>query len=103
MTVCGDACVNLALTLFPDETVVLGHGHFGLVLKGVVRSSQSETRTDVAVKTLKTKVDVGSLKALLSELKILTSIGRNNNVVNLVGACTKKMGKGKGTLPFQLI
>ncbi|ODM92143.1 Platelet-derived growth factor receptor alpha [Orchesella cincta] len=81
--------------LLIDETAVLGHGHFGVVLKGVVKDSRSEVRINVAVKTLKTKVDVGSLKALLSELKILASIGKHSNVVNLVGACTKKMGKGK--------
>lgn len=75
--------------------MILGHGHFGLVLKGVVKDAQDKVRIDVAVKTLKTKVDVGSLKALLSELKILASIGKHTNVVNLVGACTKKMSKGR--------
>lgn len=81
--------------IWTDETVILGHGHFGLVLKGVVKDAQDKVRIDVAVKTLKTKVDVGSLKALLSELKILASIGKHTNVVNLVGACTKKMSKGR--------
>ncbi|CAL8069221.1 unnamed protein product [Orchesella dallaii] len=81
--------------LLIDETAILGHGHFGVVLKGVVKDLRSEARINVAVKTLKTKVDVGSLKALLSELKILASIGKHSNIVNLVGACTKKMGKGE--------
>lgn len=83
------------LNVFLDETAVLGHGHFGLVLKGIVKDSQGKVRTDVAVKTLKTKADVGSLKALLTELKILASVGKHTNIVNLVGACTRKMGKGR--------
>jgi len=81
--------------IYVDETAVLGHGHFGVVLKGVVKDSRSDVRISVAVKTLKSKTDVGSLKALLSELKILASIGKHSNIVNLVGACTKKMVKGK--------
>jgi serine/threonine protein kinase len=72
----------------------LGKGHFGLVLKGVLKDGKQTGRVDVAVKTIKTKTDVHGLKSLLSELKIMATIGKHQNVVNLVGACTKRIEKG---------
>lgn len=85
-------CMSARLKIL-DETVVLGKGHFGKVLKGVYKFEKNE-KMDVAVKTLKTKTDVGALKSLLSELKIMATVGKNLNVVSLIGACTKKMQKG---------
>jgi FMS-like tyrosine kinase 1 len=76
---------------------VLGKGHFGLVLKGVFKDLERNEKMDVAVKTLKTKTDVSALKSLLSELKIMATVGKNLNVVNLIGACTKRMQKGNNT------
>lgn len=76
-----------------DETAVLGKGQFGKVLKGVYHEDIGK-KTDVAVKTLKTKNDVSALKSLLSELKIMATVGKHVNVVNLVGACTKRMARG---------
>jgi hypothetical protein len=34
------------------------------------------------------------MEALVSELKILIHLGSHLNVVNLLGACTKKISKG---------
>lgn len=39
--------------------------------------------------------DIEQLKALISELKIMIHIGQHLNVVNLLGACTKELSKGK--------
>ncbi len=50
-----------------------------------------EDLTTVAVKTLKFPVDMDSLKALMSELKILTIIGQHPNLINLLGACTHNL------------
>lgn len=51
---------------------------------------------EVAVKTIK-PVDYGmdTFKALLSELKIMTYIGKHENIVNLVGACTTNIQKSE--------
>jgi serine/threonine protein kinase len=40
---------------------------------------------------MKATADVGYLKALLSELKIMSFVGRHPNVVNLLGACTQNL------------
>ena len=35
------------------------------------------------------------MKALLSELKVLIHVGQHLNIVNLLGACTRDIRKGK--------
>ncbi|XP_028407243.1 fibroblast growth factor receptor 2-like [Dendronephthya gigantea] len=45
--------------------------------------------TKVAVKRLKEKWDRNKLIDLKSELKILIHVGENENIVNILGACTK--------------
>ncbi|CAB3981076.1 vascular endothelial growth factor receptor 2-like [Paramuricea clavata] len=45
--------------------------------------------TQVAVKTMKDHFDQNDLADLKSELKILTHVGENENIVNILGACTK--------------
>jgi len=39
--------------------------------------------------------DAKQMKSLISELKILIHIGQHLNIVNLLGACTKDINKGK--------
>ncbi len=39
--------------------------------------------------------DLDQMKALLSELKVLIHIGQHLNIVNLLGACTKDIRKGR--------
>ena len=69
----------------------LGEGNYGIVVKGTLleRSHDNSTysRQPVAIKMLKSWNTVQA-KALLSELKILTYVGKHNNVVSLVGAIT---------------
>ncbi|CAB3997544.1 vascular endothelial growth factor receptor 2-like [Paramuricea clavata] len=45
--------------------------------------------TQVAVKTMKENFDRNDLADLQSELKILIHVGENENIVNILGACTK--------------
>ncbi|OXA47844.1 Vascular endothelial growth factor receptor 1 [Folsomia candida] len=76
-----------------DERSPLGNGAFGRVLKAELFSKQGDPFTEarsmiVAVKTLNENADLIYFKAMLLELKILSYIGRHENVVNLVGACT---------------
>ncbi|XP_043065334.1 vascular endothelial growth factor receptor 1 isoform X14 [Drosophila ficusphila] len=78
---------------FPAEKLklgkLLGDGAFGEVYKGEAKGILAgEPSTVVAVKTVKGS-DPQSVKALVSELKIMIHLGKHLNVVNLLGACTK--------------
>lgn len=77
-----------------DETTVLGTGFFGIVMKGSVVRENGESTT-VAVKAVKRNVGVLYFKALLSELKIMSFIGKHSNIVSLIGACTHNIRKSK--------
>lgn len=50
-----------------------------------------EDETTVAVKTLKNRINDQAFQALVSELKILCNLGHHLNIVNLLGAVTKKV------------
>ena len=79
---------------------VLGVGQFGRVIKGEARDLLGiEGRTIVAVKMLKETADIVQRKALLGEIKIMAHIGQHLNVVNLLGAVTKNLVKGKEIWP----
>jgi hypothetical protein len=57
-----------------------------------------ETVTAVAVKMIKpTAKSNDALDALIRELKIMIYLGPHLNIVNLMGACTKSLVKGKIT------
>jgi hypothetical protein len=57
-----------------------------------------ETVTTVAVKMIKpTAKSPNALDALIRELKIMIYLGPHLNIVNLMGACTKTLVKGKIT------
>ena len=43
---------------------------------------------------VRSTTNVAAMEALVSELKILIHLGSHLNVVNLLGACTKKISKG---------
>ena len=52
--------------------------------------------TTVAVKMARSHgSSMVGLKALMSELKIMIHLGSHLNVVNLLGACTKDVTRGK--------
>jgi FMS-like tyrosine kinase 1 len=78
----------------------LGAGAFGVVMKaeayGIV---DHEEKTTVAVKMVKSGADRAFIKALASELKIMTHLGKHLNVVNLLGASTKNLAKRKSYFP----
>ncbi|XP_066299175.1 fibroblast growth factor receptor 2-like [Branchiostoma lanceolatum] len=65
----------------------LGRGQFGEVRLGEVRN-RGVTKT-VAVKTLKDSASDSDKKDLLGELDILVTVGQHENIISLVGACTK--------------
>ncbi|XP_039745635.1 vascular endothelial growth factor receptor 1 isoform X2 [Pararge aegeria] len=83
---------------FPPEKLQfgkqLGAGAFGVVYKADARGIiNAEETTPVAVKMVKKTADNMFIKALASELKIMVHLGKHVNIVNLLGACTKNVGK----------
>ncbi|XP_026765009.2 LOW QUALITY PROTEIN: vascular endothelial growth factor receptor 1 [Galleria mellonella] len=83
---------------FPPEKLFLGKqlgaGAFGVVYKAEARGIiNAEETTPVAVKMVKKTADNMYIKALASELKIMVHLGKHINIVNLLGACTKNVGK----------
>jgi FMS-like tyrosine kinase 1 len=83
---------------FPKENLQLekrlGSGAFGVVTKGIAQNILPyETETVVAVKTVSTTADNEAFGALITELKIMVHLGKHLNIVNLLGAVTKKIAK----------
>ncbi|ESO00661.1 hypothetical protein HELRODRAFT_175642 [Helobdella robusta] len=64
--------------------VEIGQGAFGLVMTGYYRSQQ------VAIKVIKGDVLPSYKEELLREIQLMKTIGRHNNIVSIVGACTLK-------------
>ena len=69
---------------------ILTHG-----MQGEAIGIDTEPKTTVAVKMIRSHGNMVALKALMSELKIMIHLGSHLNVVNLLGACTKNVFKGK--------
>lgn len=74
----------------------LGSGAFGVVMKGeAYELMEAGVATTVAVKMAKSNSDFPTIKALISELKIMVHLGKHLNVVNVLGACTGGLRKRK--------
>nr|XP_015205450.1 PREDICTED: platelet-derived growth factor receptor beta isoform X2 [Lepisosteus oculatus] len=79
----------------PRDSLVLGRtlgsGAFGRVVEGTAYGlGHSQSTTKVAVKMLKSTARRSETQALMSELKIMSHLGPHLNIVNLLGACTKR-------------
>ncbi|XP_058483909.1 macrophage colony-stimulating factor 1 receptor 2 isoform X2 [Solea solea] len=69
---------------------VLGSGAFGKVVEATAYGLGTDSNvTRVAVKMLKPSAHAEEREALMSELKILSHLGYHDNIVNLLGACTR--------------
>lgn len=55
---------------------------------------KGESKT-VAVKMVRSQANVAALEALVRELKVLIYLGSHLNILNLLGACTVNISKGK--------
>jgi hypothetical protein len=77
-----------------QQSVVLGSGAFGIVFKGVL-----DEKNVVAVKTVAKGADESKLAALLSEVKIMSYVGKHPNIVQLYGLQITDLRKGKYKLP----
>ncbi len=76
-----------------EDNAYLGNGEFGIVRKGKVFRATGEV-LQIAVKTVKSPPNKQSLLDLLSEIKILSYIGKHQSIVELVGAYTAELHKG---------
>lgn len=95
---------------------MLGSGEFGIVYKGSVTVQEEsiyyflaenslsipEKLLEVAVKTCKS-ASVTTLKGLLSEIKVMSHLGKHENIVSLVGAYTKELQKGVNKTYLKLL
>ena len=75
----------------------LGAGCFGVVLEAQaagIKGSDEISKT-VAVKMVRSATNKAALEDLISELKVLVYLGSHLNILNLLGACTKQLHKGK--------
>lgn len=87
--------VSVILHIFTLPGKLLGSGNFGRVVKGTVTGLEGPESTTVAVKMCKSDLDVSQLNALTVELKIMIHMGKHLNIVNLIGANTVNINKGK--------
>lgn len=73
------------------HNTILGKGNFGEVRKGQVEIGQR--KSVIAVKSVKSTEDIDDFRATLLELKIMSSIGHHDNIVQLVAASTEEIQK----------
>ncbi|ODM88899.1 Fibroblast growth factor receptor 3 [Orchesella cincta] len=72
------------------EATMIGSGEFGHVYKLNLTTRKMEKIIQVAVKTIDSDLnDATCFKALLAEAKVMTFLGKHENVVELIGLRTK--------------
>jgi hypothetical protein len=75
----------------------LGVGCFARVVQakavGINDGSEDSVST-VAVKMVRSRTNAAAYEGLISELKILIHLGAHVNILNLLGACTKRINRG---------
>ncbi|CAB4065285.1 FGFR1 [Lepeophtheirus salmonis] len=71
---------------------ILGEGNFGKVFKANMNNSKSGTCHEVAVKMLKEGHTDSDVIDLVKEVEIMKKVGSHENVLSLVGVCTKPNG-----------
>ena len=73
------------------EKEMLGSGNFGYVFLGEAKSLfYPNSTTSVAIKTVNDAGDIDSVRSILCEIKIMSQIELNMNLVNMVACCTSQ-------------
>ena len=70
----------------------LGEGAFGFVSKAELKNPDGYV-TLVAVKMLKEGHTDNDVKDLVKEIQIMKTIGKHDNIINLLGVCTQPVGQ----------
>ncbi|CAK9303110.1 unnamed protein product [Gordionus sp. m RMFG-2023] len=83
---------------FPKERLILGkclgEGAYGKVMEAdAIGLVKGENKTKIAVKIVRSAKDSNQLMSLISEFKIMTSIGKHLNLVNLMGVCSEDIAE----------
>lgn len=66
--------------------VILGHGHFGVVRKGSVKTD-GDGEYPVAVKSLRDYPTSRDLEEFLGEIVLMQKVGQHPNIVSMIGCC----------------
>ncbi|ODM90595.1 Receptor-type tyrosine-protein kinase FLT3 [Orchesella cincta] len=85
-----------------EKNTVLGSGTFGIVYQGNVHRTTGEANIIVAVKTTQPSSPLTAITGMVSEIEVMSHLGRHDNIVNLVGIYTKSIRKGKIYLFLEL-
>eukprot|EP00095_Tigriopus_kingsejongensis_P002783 snap_masked-scaffold623_size123039-processed-gene-0.5 protein:Tk02783 transcript:snap_masked-scaffold623_size123039-processed-gene-0.5-mRNA-1 annotation:"hypothetical protein DAPPUDRAFT_302459" len=75
---------------------LLGSGNFGAVYVGEATGLlHPGSVSTVAIKTVSDALDVSQFSSLMGEMKILTNLDLNLNLINLLGSCTTHIDQGE--------
>lgn len=66
--------------------VFLGHGYFGVVKKGMVKTDD-KTQYPVAIKSLRDNPSSREWEEFLSEILLMQKVGKHPNIVSMIGCC----------------
>jgi len=66
--------------------VFLGHGHFGVVRKGALKTADGRV-CSVAVKSLRDRPSSRDLDEFLREILLMQKVGKHPNIVSMIGCC----------------
>ena len=84
------------IEMYVESGTHIGDGCFGVVVKAEaagIKGSDEISKT-VAVKMVRSTTNA-ALEDLVRELKVMIYLGSHLNVINLLGACTKNINKGR--------
>ncbi|XP_035707761.1 uncharacterized protein LOC118435585 [Folsomia candida] len=72
------------IEVFKD--ILLGRGNYGVIFKGSLFSESDQHKVDCAVKTVdELTARIDDLKLLMNEIRIMSCVGRHENVVQFLG------------------
>jgi len=66
--------------------VFLGHGHFGVVRKGTLKTADGRM-CSVAIKSLRDRPSSRDLDEFLREILLMQKVGKHPNIVSMIGCC----------------
>jgi hypothetical protein len=59
-----------------------------------INDGSEDSVSTVAIKIVRSRTNAAAYEGLISELKILIHLGAHVNILNLLGACTKRIHRG---------